>query len=192
MTKPTETIVNVPAQESTGSKFKSFFRRDKKTKIVLSERDARILEQVKRRAKVLDTGLDLGCAKIGLDPIIGLIPVAGDMITVVMALNLVRTAQKADIPRQLVRRMLFNVVLDFTFGLVPVLGDFADFVFKANDKNARLFEEYLYARAAQDAEDEEAKAKKNHLNNVLHHDSSSHTKEAIPLESMSSPMHSIK
>lgn len=75
-----------------------------------------------------------------------------------------------------------------------MLGDIADFVFKANDRNARLFEEFLYARAAQDAEDEEAKAKKNHLSNVLHHhdDSSSHTKEAIPLESMGSPMHSIK
>jgi len=71
MAKPTETIVNVPAQESTGSKLKSFFRRDKKAKTVLSERDARVLEQVKRRAKVLDTGVDLGCAKIGLDPIIG-------------------------------------------------------------------------------------------------------------------------
>ncbi|KAF9369050.1 hypothetical protein CPB97_003961 [Podila verticillata] len=194
MTKPTETIVNVPVQESTGSKIKGFFRRDKKTKTVLSERDARVLEQVKRRAKVLDTGLDLGCAKIGLDPIIGLIPVAGDMITVVMALNLVRTAQKADIPRYLVRKMLFNVVLDFAFGLVPVLGDIADFVFKANDKNARLFEEFLYARAAQDAADEEAKAKKNHLSNVLphHHDSSSHTKEAVPLESMGSPIHPVK
>ncbi|KAF9307245.1 hypothetical protein BG003_000746 [Podila horticola] len=191
MTKPSQAqdhIVTVPpTHESTGSKIKNFFRKDKKTKIVLSEEDARILEQVKRRAKVLDTGVDLGCAKIGLDPIIGLIPVAGDVITLAMALNLVRTAQKADIPRYLVRKMMFNIVIDFGFGLVPVLGDIADFVFKANDRNARLFEEFLYARAAQDAEDAEAKTKKNQLSNVLHHhhDSSAHTKEsAIPLHSI--------
>ncbi|KAG0030832.1 hypothetical protein BGZ82_007275 [Podila clonocystis] len=193
MTKPSQAqdhIVTVPAptHESASSKIKGFFRKDKKTKVVLSEEDARILEQVKRRAKVLDTGVDLGCAKIGLDPIIGLIPVAGDFITLAMALNLVRTAQKADIPRYLVRKMLFNIVIDFGFGLVPVLGDFADFVFKANDRNARIFEDYLYARAAQDAEDAEAKAKKNNpLSNALHHhhDSSAHTKEgAIPLHSI--------
>ncbi|KAF9329892.1 hypothetical protein BG006_007104 [Podila minutissima] len=164
MTKPSQTqdhIVTVPAptHESTGSKIKNFFRKDKKIKVELSEEDARILEQVQASGQ-------------------GLIPVAGDMITLAMALNLVRTAQKADIPRYLVRKMLFNIVIDFGFGLVPLLGDVADFVFKANDRNAKIFEEYLYARAAQNAEDAEAKAKKNH-------DSSAHTKEgAIPLHSI--------
>ncbi|KAG0336011.1 hypothetical protein BG004_008227, partial [Podila humilis] len=56
--------------DSTTSKIKNFFRRDKKVQVELSKEDARILEQVKSRAKVLDTGVDLGCAKIGLDPIL--------------------------------------------------------------------------------------------------------------------------
>lgn len=43
----------------------------------------------------------------------GLIPVAGDAITLVMAMNLIRTAQQADIPKELTTKMLFNVAIDF-------------------------------------------------------------------------------
>jgi len=60
-----------------GSKLKGFFTRNKKAKIVLSERDAEILRKVKHRAKVLDTGFNLGFAKIGLDPIIGKVQKGG-------------------------------------------------------------------------------------------------------------------
>ncbi|KAI1320455.1 hypothetical protein EDD11_000840 [Mortierella claussenii] len=145
-------------QESRGSKLKGFFKRSNKKKITLSSRDAQILAQVKTRAKVLDTGLNLGFAKIGIDPIIGLVPVAGDAITMMLALRLIHTAQKADIPKSLTQRMLFNVALDFGIGLVPVIGDFGDFLFKANDKNAKLFEAYLYERAAAQAAEVEAAA----------------------------------
>ena len=39
--------------------------------------------------------------------------------------------------------------------MVPVLGDFADFFFKANDRNYKLFEAYLYERAAAAAAEKE-------------------------------------
>ncbi|KAF9436582.1 hypothetical protein BGZ76_003534 [Entomortierella beljakovae] len=152
--------INTPSQQSqsVGSKFKSFFKKDnKKPAVVLSERDARILAQVKSRAKLLDTGINLGCAKVGLDPIIGLVPVAGDAITLALAFQLIFTAQKADIPNSLNRQMIFNVVIDFGMGLVPIVGDYCDFMFKANDRNAQLFEEYLYERAAKQAAEEAAK-----------------------------------
>ncbi|GJJ74305.1 hypothetical protein EMPS_06663 [Entomortierella parvispora] len=140
------------------SKFKSFFTRSKKAKVVLSERDAEILRKVKARAKLLDTGLNLGFAKIGLDPIIGLVPLAGDAITLMMAMNLIHTAQKADIPKELTSKMLFNVAVDFGCGLVPVLGDFADFLYKGNHRNAKLFEAFLYERAAAEQAAAEAEA----------------------------------
>ncbi|KAG0280172.1 hypothetical protein BGZ96_001654 [Linnemannia gamsii] len=158
-------MVLVPEErESKGSKFKSFFTGGKKkAKIVLSPRDAEILAQVKRRAKVLDTAIDLGVAKIGLDPILGLIPIAGDAITLAIAMRLIHTAQKADIPKSLTHQMLFNVMLDFGMGLVPVVGDIADFLFKANQRNAKLFEDFLYERAAaQAAEAEQQAATKAH------------------------------
>ncbi|KAK3841225.1 MAG: hypothetical protein J3R72DRAFT_445674 [Linnemannia gamsii] len=162
-------MVLVPEQRDTKtSKLKSFFTGGKKKpKIVLSERDAEILAQVKRRAKVLDTAIDLGVAKIGLDPILGLIPIAGDAITLMIAMRLIHTAQKADIPRALFHKMIMNVVLDFGMGLIPVVGDVADFLFKANQRNAKLFEEFLYERAAQQAAEAEAAAA-SHRNHQAH------------------------
>ncbi|KAG0001194.1 hypothetical protein BGZ80_007987 [Entomortierella chlamydospora] len=147
-----------PQPETKSSKFKSFFKRQKKTTIVLSERDARVLAQVKSRAKLLDTGLNIGCARIGIDPIIGLVPIVGDAVTLLLALQLVYTAQKADIPKSLTHQMMFNVAFDFAVGLIPVLGDYADFLFKCNDKNAKLFEAFLYERAAKEAAEAEAAA----------------------------------
>ncbi|KAF9544997.1 hypothetical protein EC957_011494 [Mortierella hygrophila] len=159
-----------PAQiEPKGSKFKSFFTGGKKKKqIVLSARDAEILAQVKKRAKVLDTAINLGFAKIGLDPIIGLIPVAGDGITLMIAMRLIHTAKKADIPPSLSNQMYLNVAIDFGMGLVPVVGDFADFLFKANRRNAKLFEDFLYERAGQQAAEAELQAAANLHHQQLH------------------------
>jgi len=163
-------VVLVPeVRESQSSRFKSFFTGGKKkNQIVLSARDAEILAQVKKRAKVLDTAINLGFAKFGLDPILGLIPVAGDAITLMIAMRLIHTAQKADIPKSLTQKMLFNVALDFGMGLVPVVGDIADFLFKANQKNAKLFEDFLYERAAQQAAEAERQAAANFHHNQLH------------------------
>ncbi|KAG0322249.1 hypothetical protein BGZ97_007988 [Linnemannia gamsii] len=162
------TVVAIPP-ESKGSKFKSFFTGGKKKKqIVLSARDAEILAQVKRRAKVLDTAIDLGVAKIGLDPILGLIPIAGDAITLAIAMRLIHTAQKADIPKSLTHQMLFNVALDFGMGLVPLVGDIADFLFKANQRNAKLFEDFLYERAAAQAVEAEQQAASKAHHDQLH------------------------
>ncbi|KAF9907005.1 hypothetical protein EC991_011400 [Linnemannia zychae] len=157
-----EMILVPEEREAKSSRLKSFFTGGKKkSKTVLSARDAEILAQVKRRAKVLDTAIDLGVAKIGLDPILGLIPIAGDAITMMIALRLIHTAQKADIPKSLTQKMLMNVALDFGMGLIPLVGDVADFLFKANQRNAKLFEEFLYERAALQAAEAEAVAAAN-------------------------------
>ncbi|KAF9911175.1 hypothetical protein BX616_010646 [Lobosporangium transversale] len=161
--RPQEFVVTVPPNQDTnqvsiGSRIKKFFKADDKKNIMLSQRDSDVLAKVKRRAKVLDTGLDLGVAKIGIDPILGLVPVAGDAITMFLALRLIHTAQEADIPKSLTQRMLLNVAIDFGLGLVPVLGDIGDFLFKANDKNAKLFEEFIYERAAKQAAQQAAAA----------------------------------
>ncbi|KAF9134968.1 hypothetical protein BGW39_005265 [Mortierella sp. 14UC] len=163
-------MVLVPEERETKtSRLKSFFTGGKKkSKIVLSARDTEILAQVKRRAKVLDTAIDLGVAKIGLDPILGLIPIAGDAITMMIALRLIHTAQKADIPKSLTQKMLMNVALDFGMGLIPLVGDVADFLFKANQRNAKLFEEFLYERAATQAAEAQAAAAANLHSQQIH------------------------
>ncbi|KAF9361181.1 hypothetical protein BGX26_005275 [Mortierella sp. AD094] len=158
MNQITTTTTTRTQPETKTSKFKSFFKREKKVAIVLSERDARILAQVKSRAKLLDTGLNIGCARIGIDPIIGLVPIAGDAVTMALAMQLIYTAQKADIPKSLTQQMIFNVAVDFAIGLIPILGDYGDFLFKCNDRNAKLFEAFLYERAAKEAAEAEAVA----------------------------------
>lgn len=62
-----------------------------------------------------------------------------------MALMLVKSCQKVDggLPATLKARMMFNIMLDFALGLVPLLGDLADAVFRANTRNAWLLETYL-------------------------------------------------
>lgn len=53
---------------------------------------------------------------------------------------------EAHIPDELVSRMMLNVAIDFTLGLIPFLGDMLDIMYKCNSKNAMLLEHYLYKR----------------------------------------------
>lgn len=53
---------------------------------------------------------------------------------------------RANLPNELVSKMMFNIVFDFLIGLVPVIGDIMDIMYKCNTKNAILLEDYLYKR----------------------------------------------
>ena len=70
----------------------------------------------------------------------------GDVFDVLMAMMVMYTCTKADIPPALKSRMTFNIALDFVIGLVPVLGDVGDAFFRANTKNAALLYEHLRER----------------------------------------------
>ncbi|CAG8584093.1 6660_t:CDS:2 [Dentiscutata heterogama] len=114
----------------------------------LTEKEARILKKVKKRAEFLDIGLCVCCCfKVGLDPIIGLIPVVGDFMSTFLSLMLIKTAKEVDLPKYVISQMVFNVFIDFMLGLVPVVGDFFDFLYQANIRNAILLENFLVDRA---------------------------------------------
>ncbi|KAI8876320.1 hypothetical protein K501DRAFT_262342 [Backusella circina FSU 941] len=114
--------------------------------IILSKEDQDVLHKVKSRAWRLDQGMTCCGISFGLDPVIGLIPGIGDVITTWMAMRLVRTAATANLPKSLVSHMTMNVMIDFLIGLVPIAGDVLDFFFKCNMRNAALLEEYLILR----------------------------------------------
>lgn len=76
--------------------------------------------------------------RVGLDPIIGLIPGVGDVATGLVSLFIVFSLVRHGAPAKLVLKMLFNVLLDLVIGGIPVLGDVWDFFFQANLKNLRL------------------------------------------------------
>jgi len=82
---------------------------------------------------------------IGLDPILGLIPGAGDAAGAVLAAWMLVEAFRMGVSRATLWRMAGNVALDAAVGAVPVLGDIFDFAWKANLRNVALLERHLVA-----------------------------------------------
>jgi uncharacterized protein DUF4112 len=81
--------------------------------------------------------------RFGLDGIVGLIPVAGDMIAGLVSTYLIWEAKQLGAPRWLIARMLANAFLDTAIGSVPVVGDAFDVLFRANMKNMALLRRHL-------------------------------------------------
>jgi hypothetical protein len=84
--------------------------------------------------------------RMGLDAIIGLVPVAGDMIAGLISTYLIWEARRLGAPRWLIARMLANTFLDTTIGAVPLLGDAFDVMFRANMKNMALLRKHMEKR----------------------------------------------
>lgn len=98
-----------------------------------------MMEKVLERAFVIP-GLNRG---VGLDSVMGFVPVAGDMIAGAMGLYLVWEARNIGMPKRTIARMLMNVGVDTTLGAVPFVGDVFDFFFRSNTKNLRLIKRHL-------------------------------------------------
>lgn len=86
--------------------------------------------------------------RYGIDGLIGLIPIIGDIITTALALWVVREARAIGAPRYLVARMLANVAVDGVVGAVPLVGDAFDVAFKANVRNIRMLRRWMDKQAA--------------------------------------------
>ena len=78
--------------------------------------------------------------RFGLDPIIGAVPIIGDLVTSLFTIGMFLHARDLGVPKVVQLRMLFNVVIDTVGGIVPVVGDLFDFAWKANAKNLALLE----------------------------------------------------
>ena len=81
--------------------------------------------------------------RYGIDGLIGLIPVVGDLITTAISLWVVREARALGAPWHITARMLANVAVDGVVGLVPVAGDAFDVMFRANVRNVRMLKLWL-------------------------------------------------
>ena len=77
--------------------------------------------------------------KVGLDPIIGLIPVVGDVVAAIVGAWIIGEAARFGIPRVVLARMVVNMGIDVAIGAIPLLGDLYDVVFRSNSKNLALF-----------------------------------------------------
>lgn len=112
-----------------------------------SEATARRLEQL---AWLMDRAFTIPGTKItvGLDAILGLLPVGGDLLTGLIQTGLVLVALRHyRVPKTVAARMMANVLLDIGVGAIPLLGDLFDVAFKANTRNLRLLEPYRFQNA---------------------------------------------
>jgi Domain of unknown function (DUF4112) len=77
--------------------------------------------------------------RVGLDPLVGLVPVVGDAISAAVGFWLIAEATRFGIPRIVVGRMVANTVVDLAVGAIPFLGDLFDVVSRSNSRNLALF-----------------------------------------------------
>ncbi len=96
-------------------------------------------------AKLLDIAFVLPGTNIryGIDGVIGLIPVVGDLIATAFSLWLVREARALGAPWHITARMLGNVAIQGVVGTVPVAGDAFDVLFRANIRNVRMLRRWM-------------------------------------------------
>jgi hypothetical protein len=81
--------------------------------------------------------------RVGLDSLVGLIPVVGDLATAAMGAWIVWEARNLGMPKWQLARMAANVGFDTLVGAIPFAGDVFDFLFKSNTKNLRIIRRHL-------------------------------------------------
>ncbi|NER82481.1 MAG: DUF4112 domain-containing protein [Leptolyngbya sp. SIO1D8] len=107
----------------------------------------RTLKRIRRLSRLMDTAFGIPGTqfKVGLDPIIGLIPGAGDWITTAISAYILILATRFRLPKGMLGRMIFNILLEAIAGSVPLAGDIFDAFYKANIRNLALLEAHLQA-----------------------------------------------
>ena len=106
---------------------------------------SRTLARLRSLSSLLDSSIripGLGY-RIGLDPLIGLIPGFGDALTLLPAGYIIFEAYRLGVPKATLARMALNLGIETLFGAVPFLGDLFDATFKANNRNLYLLERHL-------------------------------------------------
>ena len=104
------------------------------------------LEALRRISRLLDSAFLLpGTSyRFGLDPILGLIPGLGDLVSPLFTIGILWQGRDLGLPRIVQLRMIFNVAIDSLVGAIPLIGDLFDFAWKANDMNLAMLEQYAY------------------------------------------------
>ena len=111
------------------------------------ETRARLEPLFKWIALIMDEFMRLPGTKfrVGLDPIVGLIPGIGDTASAIVSAMTLLYAARCGLPKILLARMSFNVLINEFVGIIPGLGDAFSFWFKSNARNYELLQQHLYA-----------------------------------------------
>ena len=80
---------------------------------------------------------------VGVDAIVGLVPVLGDVVTTAMGAWLIWEARNLGMSKFHLARMAGNVGVDTVVGMIPLVGDLVDFMFRSNSRNLRIIKRWL-------------------------------------------------
>ena len=110
-----------------------------------AERKRQARERLHALSQLMDAAVEVPLlrTRVGLDALLGIVPVAGDLLSAAIGLYLVALARELGASRWLQARMIGNLVFDAALGVVPIAGDVADIYFKAHLRNLRLLQKEL-------------------------------------------------
>ena len=103
------------------------------------------LNRIRKFSRLMDTAFGIPGTKFrfGLDPIIGLVPGLGDLISTVVSAYIIYLAMRFNLPQDMLGKMIFNVGLESVVGSVPFIGDIFDAFYKSNIRNLEILEQHL-------------------------------------------------
>ena len=109
------------------------------------ERKRRARDRLIVLARLMDSAIEVPGIRrgVGLDALLGLVPVAGDAVSALIGLYSVIQARELGASRWLQARMVGNLLLDAAIGAVPIAGDVADIFFRAHRRNLKLLQRQL-------------------------------------------------
>lgn len=104
-----------------------------------------MLRRTRSVARILDESVRVPGTnfRIGIDPVLGILPVSGDIVAALLSLYIVLEAARIGVPPRTLALMGFNIAVDTAVGSVPILGTLFDAVWKANVWNVTLLEEQI-------------------------------------------------
>lgn len=105
------------------------------------------LARIRALSHLLDNAVSIPGTnyRIGLDPLLGLLPAAGDYVSAALSGYVVIEAARLGASKATLGRMVLNIIIDTLIGTFPILGDFFDFAWKANARNVALLESQVSA-----------------------------------------------
>jgi len=103
------------------------------------------IARLERFSKLTDSSIGIPFTKfnIGLEAVIGLIPVIGDAAGLILSSYVLIEAQRLGVTKRIKTKMIINMLIDFVGGLVPFFGDIFDAFFKANTRNTRMLKKHI-------------------------------------------------
>lgn len=102
------------------------------------------LEGLEQLAGLMDSLFEIPGTRIrvGLDAVIGLVPVAGDLLSAAVSMLILKEAQRRGVSKVTLARMGGNIALDWLIGSIPLVGDAFDVYWKANQRNVQLLQKH--------------------------------------------------